>query len=527
MTIIEMLERNARMYPDAPALTEIQPSKKLKNKINWKEFDERANQVANVLLSKGVKKGDKVVHLMMNSINWLEAYFGILKTGALAVPLNFRFISRQIKYCCDVAEAKVMMLDESFTERVEEIRSELSSINDYIFVGQNPPEGMASFEIEINKASAETPHIELTDNDECALYFTSGTTGEPKATLLIHKNLENAAIHENYAHCQTIKDHFLLLQPLYHTGGKIHWFGSLIVGARCTMVVGKEKITPSLIIDAIQNEKITEVMLLVPWIQDMLAVLENGELTIKDYDLSSWRLMHSGAQPIAPMLIQRWKGYFKEVQYETNYGLTESSGPCIHMGLDNMRKLGSIGRPNLNLDARVVDDNDEDVPPGVVGELILRGNNVMKEYYKNPEKTAETLRNGWLHTGDMVKMDDERFLYFVDRKKDIVITGGENIFPVEIEDLLHAQPKVHDAAVIGVPDERLGEIAIAIIEPKPGQIITEQEMKEFYEPRLPKYNWPRMIFFDDVPRNPTGKIEKPKLRKKYVNLIGEKSKKYG
>ena len=522
MTIIEMLNRNARMYPDAPALTEIQPSKKLKREITWKEFDERANRVANVLLSMGVKKGDKVAHLMMNSINWLEAYFGILKTGALAVPLNFRFISRQIKYCIDVAEAKVMMLDENFTERVEAIRSELSWINDYIFVGQNPPAGMAAFENEMNKASAETPHIELTDNDDCALYFTSGTTGEPKATLLIHKNLENGAIHENYAHRQTKNDHFLLLQPLYHTGGKIHWLGSLIVGARCTMVIGEEKITPSLIIETIQNEKITEVMLLVPWIQDMLAALENEELRLEDYDLSSWRLMHSGAQPIAPTLIQHWKGYFNEVQYETHYGLTECTGPCIHMGLDNMRKLGSIGRPNLNLDARVVDDNDEDVPPGVVGELILRGDNVMKEYYKNPEQTADTLRNGWLHTGDIVKMDDESFLYFVDRKKDVVISGGENIYPVEIEDLLHAQPKVHDAAVIGVPDERLGEIAIAIIEPKPGQTITEPEIKEFYEPRLPKYTWPRLIFFDNVPRNPTGKIEKPKLRKKYADLIGEK-----
>jgi acyl-CoA synthetase (AMP-forming)/AMP-acid ligase II len=199
----------------------------------------------------------------------------------------------------------------------------------------------------------------------------------------------------------------------------------------------------------------------------MLAALENEELRLEDYDLSSWRLMHSGAQPIAPTLIRRWKGYFKDVQYETHYGLTECTGPCIHMGLDNMRKLGSIGRSNLNLDARVVDDNDEDVLPGMVGELILRGDNVMKEYYKNTEKTAETLRNGWLHTGDIVKMDDEGYLYFVDRKKDIVISGGENI-------------------------------------------------------RLPKYTWPRLIFFDNVPRNPTGKIEKPKLRKKYADLIGKK-----
>jgi len=374
---------------------------------------------------------------------------------------------------------------------------------------------MEAFEEVIAKASSKPLEVELTGEDECGLYFTSGTTGVPKATLLTHRNMESVAIHENYAHRETNNDNFLLLQPLYHTGGKMHWFGNLIVGARATMIVG-EKITPKLIFETIQNEKATITMLLVLWIQDMVSALDSGELKLEDYDLSSWRLMHSGAQPIPPSLVRHWKEYLTNVQYETHFGLTESTGPCIHLGVENMRKLGAIGRPNLNLDARVVNEKDEDVAPGEVGELILKGDNVMKEYYKNPEKTAETLRNGWLHTGDMVKMDSDGFIYFVDRKKDVVISGGENIYPAEIEDLLHALPKINDAAVIGIPDERLGEIAAAIIEPKPDVVLTEEEVKEFYEPRLAKYMWPRRIIFDKVPRNPTGKIEKPKLREKYA-----------
>ena len=518
MTIVEMLARNARRYPDSPALIELQPSKNVRKEITWKEFDERANRLANALIDRGIKKGDKVAHLMMNSINWLEAYFAIIKIGAWAVPLNFRFISRQIKYCIDVSEPNVMILDETFTERVETIRSELPTIKNYIFAGQNLPENMEAFEDVIKKASPKPPGVQLSDEDECALYFTSGTTGEPKATLLTHKNMENTAIHENYAHRQTNIDNFLLLQPLYHTGGKMHWFGSLIVGGRATMITGGEKITPKLIFEAIHNEKATIMMLLVPWIQDMVSALDRGELKLEDYNLSSWRLMHSGAQPIPPILIRHWKGYFMDVQYETHYGLTESAGPCIHLGVENINKVGAIGRPNLNWDARIVNDKDEDVPVGVVGELILKGNGVMKEYYKNPEKTAETIRDGWLHTGDMVKWDRDGFLHFVDRKKDVIITGGENIFPVDLESVLIGQPKVKDVAIIGIPDERLGEVVVAIVEPKAGMDITEEEMRAFFEPQLPKYAWPRILLFDEVPRNPTGKIEKPKLREKYADL---------
>jgi long-chain acyl-CoA synthetase len=518
MTIIEMLARNARLYPDNLAIIEITPSKNLRKTITWKQFDENSSRVANALIARGIKKGDVVIHLMMNSTKWLEAYFGILKTGAMAAPLNFRFISRQIKYCVDIAEPKVMILDENFTGRVEEIRDQLPTIKKYIYLGDNMPSGMEAYDNVLAEASPSAPQIELTGEDEAGLYFTSGTTGDPKATLLCHRSLEHVAVNENYSHRETRKDCFLLIQPLYHTGGKMHWFGSFIAGARAVMTTGGERVTAKLIMETINKEKITICMLLVPWLQDIVTALDRGDLKLSDYDMSSLRLVHSGAQPIPPVLVRRFLEYFPDIQYEENYGLTESAGPCMHLGLENLHKLGSFGFPRINIDARVVDDNDNDVPPGTVGEMIIKGANIMKCYYKNPEKTAETLKNGWLYTGDLVRQDEEGFISYIDRKKDLIISGGENIYPVDLESVLIGQPKVKDVAIIGITDERYGEVVAAIVQPKEGVELTEAEMRAYFEPQLPKYAWPRLILFGDVPRNPTGKIEKPKLREKYKDV---------
>jgi len=518
MTITEILTRNARLTPNSIALTEITPSKNLRKEITWKEFDDNSNRVANALIARGIRKGDVVAHLMMNSIKWLEAYFGILKTGAMAAPLNFRFISRQIKYCIDIAEPKVMILDQDFTERVEEIRKDMPTIKHYIFVGEKLPQGMEAFDDVLAKSSPVPPNIELTGEDEAGLYFTSGTTGDPKATLLCHRSLEHVAFNENFSHRETRKDCFLLIQPLYHTGGKMHWFGSLIAGGRAAMTTGGERVTAKVILETISKEKITICMLLVPWLQDIVTALERSDLKLSDYDLSSLRLVHSGAQPIPPVLVRRFMKYFPNVDYEENYGLTESAGPCMHLGLENFHKLGSFGYPRINLDARVVDDKGNDVPAGVVGEMIIKGANIMKCYYKNPEKTAETLRNGWLYTGDLVRQDEEGFISYIDRKKDLIISGGENIFPVDLEAVLIGQPKVKDVAIIGIPDDRYGEVVAAVVQPKDGVELTEAEMKAYYEPQLPKYAWPRIILFGDVPRNPTGKIEKPKLRERYASV---------
>lgn len=516
MTIAEMLARNARVYPTDSALIELKPSQKIRREITWKVFDERANRLANALTARGVGKGDKVIHLMMNSINWLEAYFGIIRTGAWAVPLNFRFTSGDIKYCADIAKAKVMILGQEFAERIEAIRPQLPTIKDYIFVGQNPPRAMESFEDVISGASPKPPAVALDDDDGCGLYFTSGTTGEPKPILLTHKNMECAAITEACHHYQRHEDNFIIIPPLYHTGSKMHWFGSLIVGGRATILT---EISPRATFEAVHQERGTMVFLLVPWAQDILGMLDGGELRKEDYDLSCWRLTHMGAQPIPPSLIRHWKEYFPDMQYDTSYGLSEATGPgCIDLRIENQHKLEATGKAGFNWEVRIVNEKGKDMAVGKVGELIVKGNGVMKEYYQNPKKTAETIKDGWLYTGDMAKMDSEGFIYIVDRKKDVIITGGENIFPVEVESVIRSHPKVYDVGVIGFPDERLGEIACAVIAPNQGVSLSEDEINAFCEQKLPRYKRPRRIIFDQVPRNPTGKIEKPKMRQKYIGI---------
>jgi acyl-CoA synthetase (AMP-forming)/AMP-acid ligase II len=407
-----------------------------------------------------------------------------------------------------------MILGEQFADRVEDARPALNTIGDYFFYGESPPENMESVEKFIADSSSAPPGITLTGEDSCGLYFTSGTTGTPKPILLTHSAMECSAITENRSHYLTHEDNFILMPPMYHTGAKMHWFGNLIVGGKAVILT---EMSPKNLLDAVHNETGTFVFLLVPWAQDVLGALDRGELKIEEYDLSCWRLMHMGAQPIPPSVVRHWRDYFPDMQYDTTYGLSETTGPgCVHLGIENEHKVGAIGKAGHNWQTRIVDDDGSDVRQGEVGELIVKGGAVMKEYYMNPEKTAETLKDGWLYTGDMARMDEDGFIYLVDRKKDIIITGGENIFPVEIEDTLRGLPGIYDVGVIGVPDSRLGEVAAAVIDPQPGVKLTEEEVMSFCEKNLPRYKRPRKIYFDKIPRSPTGKTEKPKLREKYA-----------
>jgi acyl-CoA synthetase (AMP-forming)/AMP-acid ligase II len=456
------------------------------------------------------------MHLMNNSVDWLVAYFGVVRTGAWIVPLNFRFTSADIMYCADVAEPDLVIFGDEFNERIEPIKSELSkTARSFICVGKNVPAFAESFTDLLAGASTSAPTVELFFSDPCGLYFTSGTTGQPKPILLTHLNMQNACITENIHHYQTKKDMFILMPPLYHTGAKMHWFGSLIVGGPSVILKG---VSPEWTLEAVSEEGGTIVWLLVPWAQDILLKLDSGELKLTDYNLSQWRLMHIGAQPVPPSLIMHWKKYFPDMQYDTTFGLSESTGPnAVHLGIENTHKVGAIGRPGFNWETRIVDESGIDVPRGDSGELILRGNGVMREYYKNPEATAKALKDNWLYTGDMVRQDEDGFIYIVDRKKDVIISGGENVFPVEVEDFLHTNPAVKDVAAIGVPDERLGEIVAVVIDVVPGKTLTEQEVLDHCQ-KLPKYKRPRKVFFGEVPRNPTGKIEKVKLRKQYIGM---------
>lgn len=510
----EMLARNARMYPDDVALVERNPAQNERYEISWKAFDQMVNRFANALLERGIGKGDRVVHLMMNSIEWLIAYFGIIRTGAWVVPLNFRFTAADIQYCVEVAEPELLLFGEEFTGRITELKDQVR-VRDYVFMGKDAPDFAASYDRLMENACAEPPEVRFGWADPCALYFTSGTTGRPKPILLTHKNMECACITENIHHGQKKDDVFILIPPLYHTGAKMHWFGSLIVGGRAVILKG---IHPQWIFEAVSQERGTILWLLVPWVQDILVELDQGRMRVDDYELDQLRLLHIGAMPVPPSLIKRWKTYFPHVEYDTTYGLSEAAGPnCVHLGMENFRKVGAIGRAGFNWETRIVDKNGREVHVGRVGELLVRGNGVMREYYKNPEATAEAIQNGWLHTGDMARADDEGFIYLVDRKKDVIICGGENVFPVEVENHIHTHPDVKDAAAIGFPDERLGEVVSVVIQTVPGKHLTEAEILAYFE-TLPRYKRPRKVFFGDIPRNPTGKIEKVKLRKKHIGM---------
>lgn len=532
MPITDLLINNANLYGDEISLIEINPGLRENGNLPWKEyalvesdyhpgyrksmtwrtFDDKANQFANLLLGKGVKPGDKVAILLMNCIEWLPIYFGALKSGAIVVPLNFRYSSEEIKYCLELADVSVLVFGPEFIDRMAEIKNDIPDVKTMFFVGDECPDFTENYEILSSSYSKEAPDILLRDEDDAAIYFSSGTTGFPKAILHSQASLLSACVTEQKHHSQTRDDIFLCIPPLYHTGAKMHWFGSLISGSKAVLLRGTE---PKWILDAAAEEKTTVVWLLVPWAQDILDAIESGDVRLEDYDLSAWRLMHIGAQPVPPSLIKRWKEYFPEHEYDTNYGLSESIGPgCVHLGVENIHKVGAIGKAGYGWKTKIVDEQGDPVARGAVGELAVCGPGVMKCYYKNPKETAAILKGEWLHTGDMAREDEDGFIFLVDRKKDVIITGGENIYPVQIEDFLRRHKSIKDVAVIGLADHRLGEIAAAIIELKPGQECTEENIMDFCS-ELPRYKRPRQVIFDSVPRNPTGKIEKPKLREKY------------
>ncbi len=513
MNTVDLVIRNARIYPDDTAFVEVRPLSKARIEITWKQFDERTNSLANALLGRGVKKGDRVFLLGRNSIGWLEAYFSIVKTGAWVNPLNFRFTADDISYCAAAAEPACFFFDDEYANMVFAGRSGLPSVKTFISMGGGTVGDVENKERLIGENRPLPPGVELRDEDECGLYFTSGTTGAPKPILLLHKNLFCTAINEVTNLLLTKEDALLMIPPMYHVAMG-HLLGSMLIAAKTVLLT--EAITPKAIFESMDTERVRVAFLLVPWVLDILEALDKGELKKGDYDLKGWRILQMGAQPIPTSLVRRWKEHFPRMECHNTYGLSETMGPgTIHNRLDDESKIGAIGKPGLLWDARIVNGQGEDVPQGEVGDIIVKGMGVMKEYYKNPELTARTIVDGWLHTGDLGRIDKDGFIFLVDRQKDLVISGGENVYPVEVEEVIQKHPKVRDVAVIGTAHERLGEVVTAIIDPVAEETLTQEEMALFCEQNLPRYKRPRRIIFGSVPRSSTGKIEKPKLRERY------------
>lgn len=513
MNIPEMVARNARVHPHKVALVDVEPGHNTRAAVTWSELDERVNRVANALRALGVQPGDRVSQIMYNSTRFLEVYLGILRTGAWAAPLSFRFLEEEIVEAVSLSGARTVFVGPEFAARVAAVKDRLGTVRDLLFMGTPPVEGAHSYEELISAAEADPVQCPASGENVASLYYTSGTTGKPKLIMLTHDNLQCAAISNHHNRKVQPNDNFLLLPPLYHAGSIMMWYAHLVVGAPTTILLGLVK--PEYVLKTIEQERISILFLVTAWAQDILGFVDqNGS---KSYDTSTCRLLSMGAQPIPTDLIRRWRKTFAHMEYMTDYGLGEANGPgCMHLPSGHADKWGSIGRASFNWEARVVGPDGVPLGPGEVGELSVRGDGVMRGYYNDPKQTAEVLRDGWLYTGDMARVDEDGFFWLVDRKKQMIISGGENIFPAEIEEVLHEHPKVYDAAVIGVPDVRLGEVPLAIVDPWTGEHPTPEEILDYCRRKLAKFKCPARVVFDKIPRNPTGKIEKPRLRLKYA-----------
>jgi len=478
-------------------------------RYTWRQFNERVNRLANGLMGLGIKRGDKVAFLLMNCMEIMECHFAPPKVGVVAVPLNFRLASRELIYQLGQSDSKAIIFDEMYQDVVNSIRSELPKVKHYICVSKESIPETINYEELLQKSSPEEPLVPVDDDDPAYIFYTSGTTGRPKGAVLTHKNLfmDNANIL-----CEmdiNSSDRFLCIPPLFHLGAlgviqKFIWRGS-------TSVI-MQRFVPEDIPKLIEKERITFIWLVPSMWNSLLQAPD-----IADYDLSSLRLGSYGAAVMPPEVMDKILKQFPNIRMNVFFGQTEMS-PCVTFlkTKDAIRKLGSVGERVNNVELRIVDDNDNDVPIGQVGEAIYRGPTVMKEYYKMPEATAEAMKGGWFHSGDLVCEDEEGFIYVKGRKKDMIISGGENIYPAEVEEVLYTHPKILEAAVIGVPDPQWGESVKAIVVTKPGGAMAEEEVIEYCKQNLASYKKPKSVeFVDALPRNPAGKVLKYELRERY------------
>ncbi|HCY83716.1 MAG TPA: AMP-binding protein [Desulfobacteraceae bacterium] len=508
---------HARHIPEKTCLIERTASTGVRRTLTWKEFDDEINRTANFLSKElHVKKDDFIMHLQNNSLEWLITYFAIIRLGAVVVPLNFRFESEDILYAAGVCNPEVFILGDEFLGVVRPIMAAMSSVKHYVCIGENSPEDMIDFQRVTHYEDTLDALVPVTPEHSLAMMFTSGTTGKPKPVLHTHFSINSTAIGNGMSYFVQRNDNYLIFLPLYHSGTLFLWAPFYATGATGTLI--REFKDPKYIIEALAEEKCTDTLFVVPVAIAILNAVEKGELDLSRYDLSAWKYMEIGAQPV-PFDTLKLLVKHLPCQVSNIYGITEGGGGGLFnlYPEDVLEKPGSIGKPTFAVEAKIVGPlSDEDLAPEEVGELIFKTPRMMAGYYSNPEKTEETLKDGWLYTGDLLKKDADGYYYIVDRMKDMIISGGENIYPVEIEDALMDHPDIDDVACIGYPDDRLVEIVLAVVQLKDGKNISETDIIEFAKSKLSLYKVPRKVIFDAVPRNPTGKLMKPLLREKFT-----------
>ncbi len=502
-SIGDTLTLTAGKYPDKTAIINYGA-----NSFTFREFNDRVNMLANALIALGIRKGDRVAYLFFNSSQFMETHYAVAKAGAVGVPLNFRLVGRELAYQINQSDSICVIFGTEFKEVMGKIKQELPGVKYFIYDGAQEKD-LLGYEKLIAGSKPTEPGVEVNLYDENLILYTAGTTGLPKGAILSHRNSLFNGITMVMDYKFRSDDIFQIIPPLYHSAS-LNAFAVTGVLLGTTMVIHKQ-VNPKEILASIQDSKVT-----CTWGPATLLRMTISYPEIKKYDLSSVRLVINGAMYMPAEMRKEVLFHFPNAVLGDTYGMTEAS-PCttILPPSDALRKPASVGIPLTVCDVKIFNEQGEEMPTGEVGEIVNRGN-FMKGYYKNEEATAQAIKGGWFYTGDLGRKDEEGFIYLVDRKKDMIVSGGENVYSKEVEEVIALHPKVFEVAVLGLPDPKWGEVVTAAVAPMPGKEITEQEIIEHCRKNLAGYKCPKMVkFVEALPKNPAGKIMKRELKEKF------------
>ncbi len=498
MNIGRMLTRRALLNPEKEGLV-CEGIRRTFSQLNT-----RANQLANAMAAMGIKRGDRVAVLALNESEYYDLLFGLGKIGAIMVPVNYRLAGPEVQYILSDSNPKVFIFSPEYVDLVDSIRSDIS-VEALVAIMDNPPEWAKSYEFLIGAASVAEPELVGKNEDTLTILYTSGTTGRPKGAELTHAYYFWSTVNIQST-IPEFSESILIALPLFHIGALAGPPLCVHTGARSVLL---RTFDPQRFLELIQEEKINAFGS-VPALLTFLKFVPDFER----YDWSSVKVILVYAAPVPVTLLNEYEE--AGIQVRQLYGMTECNTGTVLDAANAHTKAGSCGRPFMHTEIRLVDMEDKDVPVGETGEILMRSPNVMKGYWNRPEDTAATIVDGWLHSGDMARMDEDGFYYIMDRKKDMIISGGENIYPAEIEDRLLAHPAIADVGVIGCPDKRWGEAVKAVVVLREGHSLTQEELIEWCHGKIGRYKIPKaVVFADSLPRTPTGKILKRVLREQY------------
>ncbi len=482
--------------------------------FTYQEVNLRTNQLCHFLLERGVQKGDRVSVLLYNCHQYIEIFFALSKIGAILVPLNWRLAGPELEFIIKDSGARMIIFEPEFEEIITSIRPHLNISNgDFISVGSPCPDWANDYEKTLVDYPVHEPNLKTSvgDEDPHILMYTSGTTGIPKGAILSHRKTFFNALNADIFYSLTSKDTMIVSRPMFHSGGLLVEAAPILYKGGTLLL--KKRFRSHEILDAVQKYRVTLLELPATLYQFILR-----ECDLTQYDLSSIRSFFTGGERVPKAMLKEY--YRKGITISQIFGQTEASTITFLSPDDAVLKIGSVGLPVFYGEVRIVDKTGKEVSPGEVGEIIIKGPTLMSGYWKQPELTAETIRDGWLYTGDLARTDEEGYVYIIDREKDMYISGGENVYPAEIEKVLHTHPKIFDAGIVGVPDEKWGEVGKAFIVLKPGEAMSNGEAFEFLKGKVAKYKIPKYVeLIEELPKTASGKIQKFLLKEWHKNRV--------